>query len=735
MLLSQAHRLRALQLLRRFFERGPLAVHLALSVGIFPYVLKLLQSPAADLRQVLVGIWAKVLALDKSCQVDLIGTDAHRTFISHLSEGPLSWEGSSGSNNSSSSGSGSSGSNNNPSPLELHTNAAFVLASMCENYPLGQARCLEQRLHLTLTQLLHTTSPPAPPPARVVLPPPGMGGANNSGGKNQRSNSYRSSTGSGGVGNGTRRIVGTGSGREDSSDSSPSSPTPPGSPPESDLELGGTGLCSTHALAPPAPLLLLLRRWLCLAFGALCKNNPNAQASALVDQCHLVLMQCLKDPTPEVRAAAVYALSCLLTPATAEYLRAGNEVLPSSVSGSSDGSSIESVATTISATTIDGHSQSSGEAWSGSVPLHNHHSPPPPPPSPSLQHLQQRLESDLSVAGALANLVLHRAAPEASPLVRREVMLALGLLVECPIHHASMQAFSSSGSSSFSSFRDVTMSTASSYQRSSQHGHGKVWLEHSSQSNSSSPVRPSVLILKGAWAEATYERIWHAIGILAHDSFQPVASVANDLGRVLQGISSTSASRAGAGAAITTDGAAASAGARIRRIRARRGIFAWSVKQFSAGEASTAAATVAPISNSSSSASTQSTPTVGITSGMPPNSPQAKRSSNSSASGGPVAGGTGASSDRTSSSNNNDSSGSSSDLGLDPLSEEGARALHWKLRVAKGEADAATLAKDSVTALAAFREVRYFSFDRLIHALERISFCLPLFHSPYIVCD
>ena len=150
-------------------------MHLALSVGIFPYVLKLLQSPAADLRQVLVGIWAKVLALDKSCQVDLIGTDAHRTFISHLSEGPLSWEGSSssgsGSSGSGSSGSSGSGSNNSPSPLELHTNAAFVLASMCENYPLGQARCLVQRLHLTLTQLLHTTSPPAPPPARVVLPP------------------------------------------------------------------------------------------------------------------------------------------------------------------------------------------------------------------------------------------------------------------------------------------------------------------------------------------------------------------------------------------------------------------------------------------------------------------------------------------------------------------------------------------------------------------------------------
>ena len=43
-LLSQAHRLRALDLLGRFLDLGAWAVHLALSVGIFPYVLKLLQS-------------------------------------------------------------------------------------------------------------------------------------------------------------------------------------------------------------------------------------------------------------------------------------------------------------------------------------------------------------------------------------------------------------------------------------------------------------------------------------------------------------------------------------------------------------------------------------------------------------------------------------------------------------------------------------------------------------------
>ena len=49
-LLSQAHRVRALVLLRRFLDLGPSAVNLALSVGIFPYVLKLLQSPIDEYK-------------------------------------------------------------------------------------------------------------------------------------------------------------------------------------------------------------------------------------------------------------------------------------------------------------------------------------------------------------------------------------------------------------------------------------------------------------------------------------------------------------------------------------------------------------------------------------------------------------------------------------------------------------------------------------------------------------
>ncbi|KAF8397000.1 hypothetical protein HHK36_018638 [Tetracentron sinense] len=64
-LLSQCHRFRALVLLGKFLDMGPWAVDLALSVGIFPYVLKLLQTTAMELRQILVFIWTKILALDK----------------------------------------------------------------------------------------------------------------------------------------------------------------------------------------------------------------------------------------------------------------------------------------------------------------------------------------------------------------------------------------------------------------------------------------------------------------------------------------------------------------------------------------------------------------------------------------------------------------------------------------------------------------------------------------------
>lgn len=84
-LLSQIHRLRALILLSKYLDLGPKAVHLALSIGIFPYVLKLLQSPAPELKPVLVFIWTRIMAVDyKNIQFELVKENGYAYFINIL---------------------------------------------------------------------------------------------------------------------------------------------------------------------------------------------------------------------------------------------------------------------------------------------------------------------------------------------------------------------------------------------------------------------------------------------------------------------------------------------------------------------------------------------------------------------------------------------------------------------------------------------------------------------------
>ncbi|GAQ83620.1 HEAT repeat protein [Klebsormidium nitens] len=119
-LLSQSHRLRALVLLGRFLDMGAWAVDLALSVGIFPYVLKLLQTTAAELRQILVFIWTKILALDKSCQVDLVKDGGHLYFIKFLDSPDVY--------------------------AEQRAMAAFVLAVIADSHPKGQHACIQADL-------------------------------------------------------------------------------------------------------------------------------------------------------------------------------------------------------------------------------------------------------------------------------------------------------------------------------------------------------------------------------------------------------------------------------------------------------------------------------------------------------------------------------------------------------------------------------------------------------------
>lgn len=138
-LLSQAHRLRALILLSKFLDLGPWAVHLALSIGIFPYVVKLLQSAAQELKPVMVFIWARIMAVDHTVQTDLLKDNGIHYFITILS--PAS-----------------------PIPVgnasEHRAMCAFIIAIFCKLYPQGQNVCLSPELiEACLTHLTDVENP------------------------------------------------------------------------------------------------------------------------------------------------------------------------------------------------------------------------------------------------------------------------------------------------------------------------------------------------------------------------------------------------------------------------------------------------------------------------------------------------------------------------------------------------------------------------------------------------
>ncbi|KAI2639373.1 raptor N-terminal caspase like domain-containing protein [Xylaria nigripes] len=119
-LLSQQHRVRALILLGKFLDLGPWAVQLALSIGIFPYVLKLLQSAASELKPIMVFIWTRVLAFDISCQPDLLKDSGYSYFATILKP----FEGLPVKN-----------------VAEHKAMCAFVLAMLCRGFKPGQVVC------------------------------------------------------------------------------------------------------------------------------------------------------------------------------------------------------------------------------------------------------------------------------------------------------------------------------------------------------------------------------------------------------------------------------------------------------------------------------------------------------------------------------------------------------------------------------------------------------------------
>ena len=133
-LLSQQHRVRALILLGRFLDLGPWAVQLALSIGIFPYVLKLLQSAAQELKPIMVFIWTRVLAVDISCQQDLIKDSGYNYFASIMKP------------------------QENLPVVDVDEHkamCAFILAMLCKGYKPGQIVCNSTDIMTYCLQLIN----------------------------------------------------------------------------------------------------------------------------------------------------------------------------------------------------------------------------------------------------------------------------------------------------------------------------------------------------------------------------------------------------------------------------------------------------------------------------------------------------------------------------------------------------------------------------------------------------
>ncbi|KAL8902868.1 MAG: hypothetical protein Q9207_004317 [Kuettlingeria erythrocarpa] len=224
-LLSQVHRLRALILLSRFLDMGAWAVNLALTIGIFPYVLKLLQSAAYELKPVMIFIWARILAVDGGCQADLIKDNGYQYFLTLLNP-------------------------NTPLPItnasEHRAMTAFVVAMFCRGFNQGQTVCLSPELFDT---------------------------------------------------------------------------------------------CIGHLTDKDNPLL---RQWSCLCISTLWADFPEAKWVGIRRQAHLKLCEMRKDEIPEVRAAALHALTQFLgiPDLTAQVAQYEETVATEIMSMTSDGNSM-----------------------------------------------------------------------------------------------------------------------------------------------------------------------------------------------------------------------------------------------------------------------------------------------------------------------------------------------------------------------------------------------------------
>lgn len=157
-LLSQVHRLRALILLSKFLDLGPWAVYLSLSISIFPYILKLLLSPAQELKPVLIFIWARIMAIDyKSAQQELCKDKGYNYFYLILNSTSRSQIGAPGAPGSMNTPPG----NTNVLINDDHkAMCAFILTLFIKDFKNGQRLCFSNEIINNCLKFIQTSENP-----------------------------------------------------------------------------------------------------------------------------------------------------------------------------------------------------------------------------------------------------------------------------------------------------------------------------------------------------------------------------------------------------------------------------------------------------------------------------------------------------------------------------------------------------------------------------------------------
>ena len=272
-LLTRQHRYLALDQLARFLDIGTWAVVQALGVGIFPYMLKLLQTPLPNLRHALVRIWARIIAHDPSVRADLVNAKAFGYFKRQIEA---------------------------VGDPDHAVRATVVLAFACHGDAQCQARFFASDVDQACLNLL--------PLAGVV----------NAGSEDTESDgettSSKTSESDHGTGNGGAHGDGNG-GLPLALKPSAAPPSPLASLSADLVALGGEAAASSPRLALDfAVRHPLLCKWVCLTLANLWDGHEPSRVRAISLDAPNRIAELLRHPDAELREAAVHAIGSLFGP-------------------------------------------------------------------------------------------------------------------------------------------------------------------------------------------------------------------------------------------------------------------------------------------------------------------------------------------------------------------------------------------------------------------------------------